>query len=155
MCDISLQYAGYLLYPVLQFFVVFSLASGAVILFFSFWWQLQEKFIGIFHLMNMKFSVVSCLEQFLLPIFPLLWSELEAQALLVLEGSSSQLMPISAFGTVIVILWITLDASIQEVYEIVMQFLWFLAVICINYIPCFISFLLLLALCSFAVSELF
>ena len=143
-----------------RFFVVFSLASGAVILFFSFWWQLQEKLIGIFHLMNMvlmdmKFSVVSCLEQFLFSIFPLVWSELEAQALLVLEGSSSQLIPISAFGTVIVILWITLDASIQEVYEIVMQFLLFLAVICINYIPCFISFLLLLALCSFAVSELF
>lgn len=97
--------------------------------------------------------VVSCLEQFLFPIFLFVWSELEAQALLVLERSSSQLMPISAFDAVIVIFWITLDASIQEVYEIVIQFLWFLAVICINSILSFISFLLLLTLCGFVVSS--
>ncbi|KAL0684131.1 hypothetical protein Bca4012_050979 [Brassica carinata] len=36
-------------------------------------------------------------------------SELEAQALLVLQESSSQLMPFTAFGAVIEILWITLD----------------------------------------------
>lgn len=72
---------------------------------------------------------------------------MEVQALLVLERSSSQLMPISAFGAVFVVLWITLDTCIQEVYEIVMQFLWFFVVICINSIPYFISFLLLLPLC--------
>lgn len=103
-------------------------------------------------LMDTNFSVVSGLEQFIFPIFLLVWSELEAQVLLVLQGSSFQVMSISA-GAVIVILWITLEASIQEVYEIVlMQFLWFFAVICINYILCFISFLLLLALCDFVVS---
>ncbi|KAL0700920.1 hypothetical protein Bca4012_057042 [Brassica carinata] len=131
-----------------SFFIVSSLAFGAAILLFSSWWQLEEKRIGIFHLVNMvlmdiDFSVVSWLEQFIFPKFSLVWSELEAQALLVLKGSFSQLMLFSAFGAEIVILWITLDASIQEVYEIVMQFLWFL-VMCVNSISYFISFSLLL-----------
>ncbi|KAL0794357.1 hypothetical protein Bca101_065734 [Brassica carinata] len=55
---------------VCSFFIVSSLAFGAVILLFSFWWQLEEKHIGIFHLVNVvlmdiEFSVVSCLEQYL------------------------------------------------------------------------------------------
>ncbi|KAL0743181.1 hypothetical protein Bca4012_084694 [Brassica carinata] len=127
---------------VCSFFVVYSLAFGAVMLVFSSLWQLKDKLIGIFHLLNMvltdtEFPTVSCLEQSLFPIFTLVWSELEVQSLLVLQGSSSQLMPLPALGAVIVIFWITLDATIQEAYRIVMKFLWFLVVSCINYIPCF------------------
>ncbi|KAL0845060.1 hypothetical protein Bca101_018306 [Brassica carinata] len=133
---------------VCSFFLVSSLAFGAVILLFSSRGSWKRN-AGISHLVNMvlmdmDFSVVSWLEHFIFPKFPLVWSELEAQALLVLQGSFSQLMLFSAFGAEMVILWITLDASIQEVYEIVMQFLWFL-VVCVNSIPCFISFSLLLA----------
>ncbi|KAL0845963.1 hypothetical protein Bca101_019209 [Brassica carinata] len=81
----------------MRFFLVSSLAFGAVILLFSSRWQLEEKRFGISHLVNMvlmdiDFSVVSWLEHFIFPKFPLVWSELEAQALLVLQGSFSQLM---------------------------------------------------------------
>ncbi|XP_013594745.1 PREDICTED: uncharacterized protein LOC106302883 [Brassica oleracea var. oleracea] len=68
---------------------------------------------------------VSCLEQSIFLIFPHVWSELDEQALLVLQGFSSQLVHFSAFEAVIVTLWVTLDAICQKAYEIVvMQFLW-------------------------------
>ncbi|KAL0720796.1 hypothetical protein Bca4012_035395 [Brassica carinata] len=84
--------------------VLFSVAVG-------------RETLGISHLVNMvlmdiDFSVVSWLEHFIFPKFPLVWSELEAQALLVLQGSFSQLMLFSAFGAEMVILWITLDATV-------------------------------------------
>ncbi|KAL0899066.1 hypothetical protein Bca101_083027 [Brassica carinata] len=41
------------LLAVCMFFVVSRLAFGAVILFFSSWWQLEGKLIGMFHLVNM------------------------------------------------------------------------------------------------------
>ncbi|XP_048611350.1 uncharacterized protein LOC125585747 [Brassica napus] len=47
---------------------------------------------------------VSCLEQSIFPIFPHVWSELDEQALLVLQGFSSQLVHFSAFEAVIVTL---------------------------------------------------
>ncbi|KAL0727625.1 hypothetical protein Bca4012_023718 [Brassica carinata] len=90
--------------------------------------SLEEKRFGISHLVNMvlmdiDFSVVSWLEHFIFPKFPLVWSELEAQALLVLQGSFSQLMLFSAFGAEMVILWITLDAIL--LYPPLMEFEFF------------------------------
>uniref|UniRef100_A0A0D3EGG7 Uncharacterized protein n=1 Tax=Brassica oleracea var. oleracea TaxID=109376 RepID=A0A0D3EGG7_BRAOL len=90
--------------------------------------SLKEKFIGILSRMNMimvgiDYPFVSLLEQSLFLIFSHVWSELDEQALLVLQGSSSQRM-LSAYGTVCVVLWVTLDAIFQNVYEtVVMQFL--------------------------------
>ncbi|WZZ44372.1 hypothetical protein YC2023_040631 [Brassica napus] len=90
--------------------------------------SLKEKFIGILNRMNMimvgiDYPFVSLLEQSFFPIFLHAWSELDEQALLVLQGSSSQRM-LSAYGVVCVVLWVTLDAIFQNVYEtIVMQFL--------------------------------
>nr|VDD63412.1 unnamed protein product [Brassica oleracea] len=89
--------------------------------------SLKEKFIGILSRMNMimvgiDYLFVSLLEQSLFPIFPHVWSELDEQALLVLQGSSSQRM-LSAYGAVCVVLWVTLDAIFQNVYEtVVIQF---------------------------------
>ena len=140
-------------------FIVFSLVFGAVILCFSSLWQLEEKPSDICYLLNMILTnivlpVVSCLELCLFPIFPLVWSELEAQELLVLKGFSSQLMLSSAVDAVSVIFWITLGTVIQEAYEIVvMRLLWFLFVICINSIFYFISLSFWLALCSLVVSS--
>ncbi|KAL0756108.1 hypothetical protein Bca101_093776 [Brassica carinata] len=107
-------------------FIVFSLVFGAVILCFSSLWQLEEKPSDICYLLNMILTdivlpVVSCLELCLFPIFPLVWSELEAQELLVLKGFSSQLMLSSAVDAVSVIFWITLGTVIQEAYEIVVM----------------------------------
>ncbi|KAH0937547.1 LOW QUALITY PROTEIN: hypothetical protein HID58_005008, partial [Brassica napus] len=108
---------------------VFILAFGAVYLYFSFWWQLREKFIDKVSWMNMimadsDYPFVSCLEQSLFPIFPHVWSELDEQVSLVLQGSSSQRVLSSAFGAVCVVLWITLDAIFQEAFEtVVMRFL--------------------------------
>ncbi|KAH0878742.1 hypothetical protein HID58_066136, partial [Brassica napus] len=119
---------------------------------------LEEKPTDICYLLNMILTnivvpVVSCLELCLFPIFPLVWSELEAQELLVLKGFSSQLMLSSAVDAVSVIFWITLGTVIQEAYEIVvMRLLWFLFVICINSIFYFISLSFWLALCSLVVS---
>ena len=74
-------------------------------------------------MVGIDYPLVSLLEQSLFPIFPHVWSELDEQALLVLQGSSSQRM-LSAYGTVCVVLWVTLDAIFQNVYEtVVMQFL--------------------------------
>ncbi|WZY90124.1 hypothetical protein YC2023_046859 [Brassica napus] len=74
---------------------------------------LEEIPSDICYLLNMILTgivlpVVSCLKLCLFPIFPLVWSELEAQELLVLKGFSSQLMLSSAVDAVSVILWITL-----------------------------------------------
>ncbi|KAF3602540.1 hypothetical protein F2Q69_00038121 [Brassica cretica] len=66
---------------------------------------LEEKPNGVFLPVNtvltgFDFPVGSCLDHSHLPIFPLVWSELDVQVLLVLQGSSSQLMHVSAFGAV-------------------------------------------------------
>ena len=139
---------------------VFILAFVDVYLYFSFWWQLREKFIGKVRWMNMimagsDYPFVSCLEQSLFPIFPLVWSELDEQASLVLQGSSSQRLLSSAFGAVCVVLWVTLDVIFQEAFETV--------VMRILMVPCydlyrhpivyFTSSLVCLALCSFVVSS--
>nr|VDD14336.1 unnamed protein product [Brassica rapa] len=92
------------------------LVFGAVILCFSSLWQLEEKPNDICYLLNMILTgfvlpVVSCLELCLFPIFLLVWSELEAQELLVLKGFSSQLMLSSAVDAVSVIFWITLGTD--------------------------------------------
>ncbi|CAF1911986.1 unnamed protein product [Brassica napus] len=98
--------------------------------------SLKEKFIGILSRMNMimvgiNYPFVSLLEQSLFPIFPHVWSELDEQALLVLQGCSSQRM-LSAYGAVCVVLWVTLDAIFQNVYEtVMMQFHMVFFVICI------------------------
>lgn len=60
----------------------------------------------------------SFVEQFLFPIFPSMWSELDGQASLVLQGSSSWLMLFSAFVAVFVTFEVTRYAIIQEDYEI-------------------------------------
>uniref|UniRef100_M4DYV3 Trichome birefringence-like C-terminal domain-containing protein n=1 Tax=Brassica campestris TaxID=3711 RepID=M4DYV3_BRACM len=77
---------------------------------------LEEKPSDICYLLNMILTgfvlpVVSCLELCLFPIFPLVWSELEAQELLVLKGFSSHLMLSSAVDAVSVIFWITLGTD--------------------------------------------
>ncbi|KAF3506346.1 hypothetical protein F2Q69_00008753 [Brassica cretica] len=90
---------------------------------------IEEKFIGKVSWMNMimadsDYPFVSCLEQSLFPIFLHVWSELDEQASLVLQGSSSQRVLSSAFGTVCVVLWVTLEAIFQEAFETVfMRFL--------------------------------
>ena len=120
--------------------IVFSLAFGVVLLSFSFWWQLEEKPNGVFLPVNtvltgFDFPVGSCLDHSHLPIFPLVWSELDVQVLLVLQGSSSQLMHVCAFGAVFVTFGVTLDVIVQEIYEIVVKrFLWFLSIICIFFL---------------------
>ncbi|WZZ86260.1 hypothetical protein YC2023_114839 [Brassica napus] len=83
---------------------------------------LREKSIDKVSWMNMimagsDYPFVSCLEQSLFPIFPLVWSELDEQASLVLQGSSSQRLLFSAFGAVCVVIWVTLDAIFQEAFE--------------------------------------
>ncbi|KAJ4872401.1 Uncharacterized protein Rs2_45925 [Raphanus sativus] len=103
---------------------VFILAFGLVCWYFSFWWQLKEKFIAIVSWMNMimagtGYPFVSCLEHLLFPICPLVWSDLDLQASLVLQGSSSHRVLSSASGAVCVVLWVTLDAIFQEAYETV------------------------------------
>ncbi|XP_013650804.1 uncharacterized protein LOC106355387 [Brassica napus] len=84
--------------------------------------SLREKSIDKVSWMNMimagsDYPFVSCLEQSLFPIFPLVWSELDEQASLVLQGSSSQRLLFSAFGAVCVVIWVTLDAIFQEAFE--------------------------------------
>ncbi|CAF2003431.1 unnamed protein product [Brassica napus] len=99
-------------------------AVGVVFCFFSPWWQVDEKPIVIFSPMNMIVAssdvpFVSYLEQSHFPIFPLIWSELDEQASLVLQGSSSHQMLFSASDAVCVVLWVTLDAIFREAYEAV------------------------------------
>ncbi|KAJ4892001.1 Uncharacterized protein Rs2_31749 [Raphanus sativus] len=88
--------------------------------------MLEGKLVDICYLLNMILTgivlpVVSYLEWCLFPTFPLVWSELEAQALLVRKGSFSQLMLSSAVYAVSVVLWITLGTIIQEAYEVVVM----------------------------------
>ncbi|KAH0930122.1 hypothetical protein HID58_015849, partial [Brassica napus] len=94
-------------------FIIFSLVFGVVILCILFFVVAGKKPSDICYLLNMILTgivlpVVLCLELCLFPIFPLVWSELEAQELLVLKEFSSQLMLSSAVDAVSVILWITL-----------------------------------------------
>ncbi|CAN7053889.1 unnamed protein product, partial [Brassica oleracea var. botrytis] len=67
---------------------------GVMFVYLSSWWQVEEKLIFIFSLMNMDvagydFSLVPRLNQSSFLILPPIWSELEEQASLVLQGSSS------------------------------------------------------------------
>ncbi|XP_048617314.1 uncharacterized protein LOC111213530 [Brassica napus] len=71
--------------------------------------SLREKFIDKVSWMNMimadsDYPFVSCLEQSLFPIFPHVWSELDEQVSLVLQGSSSQRVLSSAFGALCILL---------------------------------------------------
>lgn len=52
-------------------------------------------------------------------ILPPIWSELEEQASLVLQGSSSHRMLFSAYGAVCVVLRVTLDAIFEVAYDVV------------------------------------
>ncbi|WZZ90670.1 hypothetical protein YC2023_119249 [Brassica napus] len=85
----------------------------------------EEKLIVIFSPMNMDvagydFPLVPRLNQSLFLIFSLRWNELNEQASLVLQGSSSHLTLFSAYGAVCMVLWVTLDAISQEAYDVVM-----------------------------------
>lgn len=74
--------------------------------------------------LGLSYPIVSFTELFLFPIYLPLWSGLEVQALSVLQGSSSRLMLSTAFDAVAVTPRVTLDAVIQDAYEIVvLQFL--------------------------------
>ncbi|KAL0656927.1 hypothetical protein Bca4012_077511 [Brassica carinata] len=100
---------------VCSLFLVFNLALCAMLVCVSSWWQIEETLSMIFLLLKpVETSTfllgVSCLEQSIFLIFPHVWSELDEQALLVLQGFSSQLVHFSAFEAVIVTLWVTLDA---------------------------------------------
>ncbi|WZZ73135.1 hypothetical protein YC2023_084505 [Brassica napus] len=84
----------------------------------------EEKLIFIFSLMNMDvagydFSLVPRLNQFSFLILPPIWSELEEQVSLVLQGSSSHRMLFSAYGAVGVVLRVTLDAIFEVAYDVV------------------------------------
>ncbi|KAF8084341.1 hypothetical protein N665_0722s0012 [Sinapis alba] len=97
---------------------------SVVFVYFFSWWQVEKKLIVIFSPMNMDmagydFPLVPRLNQSSFLIFPLIWSELDEQALLVLQGSSSHRMLFSANGAVCVVLWVTLDAIFEETYDVV------------------------------------
>ncbi|KAH0907566.1 hypothetical protein HID58_039393, partial [Brassica napus] len=102
---------------------VFSPALGAVISCYLSWWQIEGKLVGTLIPVNrvmeeFHYPMDSFVEQFLFPIFPSMWSELDGQASLVLQGSSSWLMLFSAFVAVFVTFEVTRYAIIQEDYEI-------------------------------------
>lgn len=132
---------------------------GVVFCFFSPWWQVDEKPIVIFSPMNMivaSYDVpfVSYLEKSHFPIFPLIWSEVDEQASLVLQGSSSHRMLFSASGAVCLVLWVTLDAIFREAYEAVLiRFLMVFLVICIAILSFMLCLFLCLARSSFYVSS--
>ncbi|CAN7078267.1 unnamed protein product [Brassica oleracea var. botrytis] len=65
------------------------------------------------------FSLVPRLNQSSFLILPPIWSELEEQASLVLQGSSSHRMLFSAYGAVCVVLRVTLDAIFEVAYDVV------------------------------------
>ncbi|KAF8116701.1 hypothetical protein N665_0015s0074 [Sinapis alba] len=97
---------------------------SVVFVYLSSWWQVEEKFTVIFSPMNMDmagydFPLVPGLNQSYVLIFLLLWSELDEQASLVLQGSSSHRMLFSAYGAVCVVLRVTLDAIFEETYDVV------------------------------------
>ncbi|KAL0795802.1 hypothetical protein Bca101_067179 [Brassica carinata] len=95
---------------------------GVVFAYLSSWWQVEEKLLVIFIPMNMHvgydFPLVPRLKQSSFLIFPPIWSELDKQASLVLQGSSSQRTHFSAYGAVCVILRVTLDAVFEEAYDL-------------------------------------
>uniref|UniRef100_A0A0D3DVJ8 Carotenoid cleavage dioxygenase 1 n=2 Tax=Brassica oleracea var. oleracea TaxID=109376 RepID=A0A0D3DVJ8_BRAOL len=96
---------------------------GVMFVYLSSWWQVEEKLIFIFSLMNMDvagydFSLVPRLNQSSFLILPPIWSELEEQASLVLQGSSSHRMLFSAYGAVCVVLRVTLDAIFEVAYDV-------------------------------------
>ncbi|KAL0649260.1 hypothetical protein Bca4012_091951 [Brassica carinata] len=97
---------------------------GVMFVYLSSWWQVEEKLIFIFSLMNMDvagydFSLVPRLNQSSFLILPPIWSELEEQASLVLQGSSSHRMLFSAYGAVYVVLRVTLNAIFEVAYDVV------------------------------------
>ncbi|XP_056862464.1 uncharacterized protein LOC130510137 [Raphanus sativus] len=88
--------------------------------------EVEEKLILTFIPMNMDMAgydlaLVPRLNQSPFLIFPPIWSELDEQASLVLQGSSSLRM-LSAYGAVCVVLRITLDAVFDEAYDVVIRF---------------------------------
>ncbi|CAN7068965.1 unnamed protein product [Brassica oleracea var. botrytis] len=119
----------------------------------------DEKPIVIFSPMNMivaSYDVpfVSYLEKSHFPIFLLIWSEVDEQASLVLQGSSSHRMLFSASGAVCLVLWVTLDAIFREAYEAVLiRFLMVFLVICIAILSFMLCLFLCLARSSFYVSS--
>ena len=97
---------------------------GVVFVYLSSWWQVEEKLIVIFVPMNMdvagfKFPLVPRLNQSFFLIFLPIWSKLDEQVSLVLQGSSSHRMLFSAYGAVCVVLRVTLDAVFKEAYDVV------------------------------------
>ncbi|KAG2293880.1 hypothetical protein Bca52824_040549 [Brassica carinata] len=97
---------------------------GVMFVYLSSWWQVKEKFIFIFSPMNMDvavydFPLVPRLNQSSFLIFPPIWSELDEQASLVLQGSSSHRMLFFASGGVCVVLRVTLDAIFEVAYDVV------------------------------------
>uniref|UniRef100_A0A0D3BDQ1 Uncharacterized protein n=1 Tax=Brassica oleracea var. oleracea TaxID=109376 RepID=A0A0D3BDQ1_BRAOL len=97
---------------------------GVMFVYLSSWWQVKEKFIFIFSPMNMDvavydFPLVPRLNQSSFLIFPPIWSELDEQASLVLQGSSSHRMLFFASGGVCVVLRVTLDAIFEVAYNVV------------------------------------
>ncbi|WZZ21977.1 hypothetical protein YC2023_123364 [Brassica napus] len=87
--------------------------------------KVEEKLIVIFSPMNMDvagydFPLVPRLNQSLFVIFSLIWDELNEQALLISQGSSSHLTLFSAYGAVCMILRVILDVIFQEAYGVVM-----------------------------------
>ncbi|KAJ4891649.1 Uncharacterized protein Rs2_31397 [Raphanus sativus] len=97
---------------------------GVVFVYLSSLWQVEEKLFFIFSPMNTDkagydFPLVPRLNQSSLLIFPPIWSELDEQVSLVLQGSSSLRMFFSAYGAVCVILRVTLDAIFEEAYDVV------------------------------------
>ncbi|KAL0667373.1 hypothetical protein Bca4012_030077 [Brassica carinata] len=97
---------------------------GFMFVSLSSWWQVEEKIIFIFSPMNMDvagydFPLVPRLNQSSFLIFSPIWSELDEQASLVLQGFSSHRMLFSAYGAVCVVLRVTLDAIFEVAYDIV------------------------------------
>ncbi|KAG2277664.1 hypothetical protein Bca4012_042015 [Brassica carinata] len=95
-----------------------------VSVYLSSWWQVEEKLIVIFIPMNMDvsgfdFPLVPRLNQSSFLIFLPIWSELDEQVSLVLQGSSSHRMLFSAYGAVCVVLRVTLDVVFKEAYDVV------------------------------------
>ncbi|KAF3486014.1 hypothetical protein F2Q69_00057598 [Brassica cretica] len=74
--------------------------------------QIEEKLVDTLISVNrvmeeFHYPMDSFVEQFIFPIFPSMWSELDGQASLVLQGSSSWLMLFSAFVAVFVTFEVT------------------------------------------------
>ncbi|CAF2373380.1 unnamed protein product [Brassica napus] len=97
---------------------------GVVFVYLSSWWQVEEKLIVIFIPMNMdvagfNFPFVPRLNQSFFLIFLPIWSKLDEQVSLVLQGSCSHRMIFFSYGAVCIILRVTLDAVFKEAYDVV------------------------------------